>query len=358
MRHSPIRLSVELLESRWVPAGPAIDLFTVGLHELGHSLGLPHSNVGCGSPGQAVMCPFYIGPVIQLEQADIDAINALYPETLGDATAAGRWDVKNADGTARAITFSYVPDGTQMDQGGKSTTFKTFNGIFGLPGVWQAKFQAAMAEWTKAADANGTATRLTFANVGDVGKKFNFCDGITQGSSNFGDIRIAAHRFDGPSNVLAHAYFPPPNGCSAAGDAHLDQAENWDGLAAASSSTGSGGSSGGAGAGLGFLTLGDVLGTVEAVVQEVHDYAGQALEAVESAHQGLMDGETEGGSSMDSSAIEALHDSDLPSAGSGNPMVWGDPNGQSENSGDHHKDSPDAISASDLLAESLTALLI
>ncbi len=33
--------------------------------------------------------------------------------------------------------------------------------------------------------------------------------------------------FDGPSGVLAHAYYPPPAGGSLAGDAHFDEAETW-----------------------------------------------------------------------------------------------------------------------------------
>jgi peptidoglycan hydrolase-like protein with peptidoglycan-binding domain len=33
--------------------------------------------------------------------------------------------------------------------------------------------------------------------------------------------------FDGPSGVLAHAFYPPPNGGALAGDSHFDEAETW-----------------------------------------------------------------------------------------------------------------------------------
>ncbi len=49
------------------------------------------------------------------------------------------------------------------------------------------------------------------------------------------EIRIGFHTdnhgdgspFDGPSGVLAHAFYPPPNGGDIAGDSHFDDAETW-----------------------------------------------------------------------------------------------------------------------------------
>jgi acylphosphatase/peptidoglycan hydrolase-like protein with peptidoglycan-binding domain len=36
-----------------------------------------------------------------------------------------------------------------------------------------------------------------------------------------------ANAFDGPSGILAHCFYPPPNGGDIAGDCHFDEAETW-----------------------------------------------------------------------------------------------------------------------------------
>jgi hypothetical protein len=99
--------------------------------------------------------------------------------------------------------------------------FKTFNTIFGSASAWQSIFSSMLAKW-----ASVSSGKLNFVLHSDNGAAANAA-GSAQNDSKFGDIRIGAHRFDGASKVLAHTYFPPPNGGTIAGDAHFDYAENW-----------------------------------------------------------------------------------------------------------------------------------
>jgi len=57
----------------------AKDLFTVAAHELGHSLGIEHSNTF-----GALMFPYYKGynPKLELHEDDIAAIQAVYGRQL------------------------------------------------------------------------------------------------------------------------------------------------------------------------------------------------------------------------------------------------------------------------------------
>jgi len=110
------------------------------------------------------------------------------------------------------VTYSYMTNGLSIASEGSDasvavTSLPTYTSCF------LTEISNAFAAWSSVAN-------IQFVQVSDNGAAFN-----ASGAS--GDIRIAAHTFDGPSNVLAHTYYPPPNGLTAAGDMHFDRQENW-----------------------------------------------------------------------------------------------------------------------------------
>ena len=124
----------------------------------------------------------------------------------GGTNAAGP---RIAGGT---VTYSYMTNGLSMSSEGSDASVA----VTSLP-TYQSCF---LTEISNAFAAWSSVANIQFVQVSDNGAAFN-----ASGAS--GDIRIAAHTFDGPSNVLAHTYYPPPNGTTAAGDMHFDRQENW-----------------------------------------------------------------------------------------------------------------------------------
>jgi len=97
-----------------------------------------------------------------------------------------------------------MPAGLNTD-GGHTTS--------AIPGTWNAIITAAFNEWS-------SHCGLTFVQHPDSGLDFD-ATGATA------DIRIGRHHFDAALGTLAHGYYPPPNGDSAAGDVHFDEDEDW-----------------------------------------------------------------------------------------------------------------------------------
>ncbi len=111
-----------------------------------------------------------------------------------------------------SVTYSFMATGVDLS----AESAGTATAITGVPGYdpcWVEQITDAFGAWSAVAN-------ISFAAVSDNGAPFD-----SPGAS--GDIRIGFHAFDGPTGVLAHTYFPPPNGTSAAGDLHFDVAEGW-----------------------------------------------------------------------------------------------------------------------------------
>lgn len=110
------------------------------------------------------------------------------------------------------VTYSYMPAGVDMSAESADPN-ATLDSLAGFDVCWIAEINLGFSLWAAVAD-------IDFVEVTDNGVDFD-----ASGAS--GDIRIGSHTFDGPGGVLAHAFFPPPNGVSSAGDMHFDKEENW-----------------------------------------------------------------------------------------------------------------------------------
>ena len=120
-------------------------------------------------------------------------------------TVPGKWGPP-VFGTGATVTWSLQVAG--LCDGGPCVGLAAF-----MPAGFLAAIQAAFNAWSAVAN-------LTFIQVGDAGCNFNaVCPQ--------GDIRVTGHVFDGPGGVLAHGFFPPANGVTAAGDIHFDVGDLW-----------------------------------------------------------------------------------------------------------------------------------
>ena len=130
-------------------------------------------------------------------------------------TTPGKWGPGGL-GTGATVTYSYMPTGTSCAAEFTGCTITALGPLVGggiSVAAWHTAIAAAFASWSAVAD-------LTFVLVADDGAAFD-------AATTSGDIRLGAHTFDGAFNILAHGFFPPVNGPTAAGDIHFDIAEAW-----------------------------------------------------------------------------------------------------------------------------------
>ena len=111
------------------------------------------------------------------------------------------------------VTYSFIDTGvSNLNEGGAAPNIRV-SALSGIGGCFASEVTRAFAMWSAVAN-------IQFRQVSDNPVPFN-------SSGTSANIRIGAHSADGPSGELAHAFAPPPNGNTAAGDIHFDTAEFW-----------------------------------------------------------------------------------------------------------------------------------
>jgi hypothetical protein len=115
----------------------------------------------------------------------------------------GKWGQPGGLGTAVPLTYSY------------SNAFGALGALSNA--TISSSIEEALQLWSAVAP-------LRFTQVADAGPLPTAAD-PSYGTAGVPNLRFGRHTFDGPSNVLAHAYYPQGTGLS--GDTHFDQAESW-----------------------------------------------------------------------------------------------------------------------------------
>lgn len=129
-------------------------------------------------------------------------------------TLPGKWG-NPTFGTGATISYSFMPTGTSCAAESLGCTITALGDFGPAFSVWKTEVQAALAAWAAVAD-------LTFIEVPDLGEAFNAATQLS------GDLRFGGHFFDGAGGTLAHGFYPPNNGLSAAGDMHYDTGDCWE----------------------------------------------------------------------------------------------------------------------------------
>lgn len=126
-------------------------------------------------------------------------------------TTPGKWGAPGMGSPGGIVTWSLMPTGTSCVAEVAGCSVTALAGF--MPSGFLSVVQAAFGAWSAVAN-------ISFSQIADNGLAFN-------AATASGDIRLGGHVFDGPSGTLAHGFYPPVNGNTAAGDIHFDIAETW-----------------------------------------------------------------------------------------------------------------------------------
>jgi hypothetical protein len=177
-------------------------------------------------PGLLTVCFDQAGPpddeFIADMKAALAAAGRLYLENPeADYDLGVRWS--GGQGSPRALTWSFVPDGLTIPNGigegsGTSVLFQILDSQYSAQGgraTWVARIQSCFDRWQ-------ALSGLSFTRIKHLGQDWD--DGAVwgaDGSTTRGDIRIAMKFIDGESGVLGYTSYPSE------GDMVLDRQENW-----------------------------------------------------------------------------------------------------------------------------------
>lgn len=128
----------------------------------------------------------------------------------GYMLSGDQWD------NAERITYSIAPEGASWN-GGSNILSARLDAKLG-DNTWERELARALQTWASVADIN-------VVPVADEGQRLDVW-GREQGDPRFGDIRFGGYDFNG-NTTLAQAYFPPPNGITAAGDVMVNTGIDW-----------------------------------------------------------------------------------------------------------------------------------
>ncbi len=131
-------------------------------------------------------------------------------------TLPGKWGDADYGTPGGLVTWSLMGSGpqiTEYDFHGNPLTTSSIPLAEFMPDGFLTEIEAAFGAWSSVAD-------IDFMLVPDDDTQ----DFNALGQS--GHIRIGGHPF-APLPGLAHGYFPPENGISAAGDIHFDSNDEW-----------------------------------------------------------------------------------------------------------------------------------